>query len=90
MTPKTPEQINSDLLRPLFQTSVRYLVVAACLAALVAAAFAAWGYEVYAGIGVAGIRRPVFWAFYITNFVFWLLSQKCNQHSSGRGSRAQQ
>jgi Ni/Fe-hydrogenase subunit HybB-like protein len=27
---------------------------------------------VYAGIGVAGIRRPVFWGFYITNFVFWI------------------
>ena len=24
------------------------------------------------GIGVAGIRRPVFWGFYITNFVFWI------------------
>ena len=32
----------------------------------------AFGWQVYAGIGVAGIRRPVFWGFYITNFVFWI------------------
>ena len=26
----------------------------------------------YFGIGVAGINRPVFWGFYLTNFVFWI------------------
>ena len=44
----------------------------ACLAAIVAAALYAFGWQVYNGIGVAGIRRPVFWGFYITNFVFWI------------------
>ena len=24
------------------------------------------------GFGVTGIRWPVFWAFYVTNFVFWI------------------
>ena len=69
---KTPEQINRDLLRPLTRTSPRYLIAAACLAALVVAAFFAFAYQVYNGIGVSGLRRPVFWAFYITNFVFWI------------------
>jgi Ni/Fe-hydrogenase subunit HybB-like protein len=70
--PKTLEQINEDLLRPLSGASPRYLTVLACLAAIVAAAFYAFGWQVYNGIGVAGIRRPVFWGFYITNFVFWI------------------
>src|SRR3989454_2618639 len=69
---KTTEQFNHDLLRPLFGTSPRFVVWATVLAALAVAAFAAYGYQVYAGIGVAGIRWPVFWAFYITNFVFWI------------------
>src|SRR2546425_12714766 len=69
---KTTEQINHDLLRPLFGTSPRFVVWATVLAALAVAAFAAYGYQVYAGIGVAGIRWPVYWAFYITNFVFWI------------------
>jgi molybdopterin-containing oxidoreductase family membrane subunit len=70
--PKTPEQINEDLLRPLTGVSARYIIVLACLGAIVAAAFCAFGWQVYNGIGVAGIRSPVFWGFYITNFVFWI------------------
>ena len=31
-----------------------------------------WGYQIVNDIGVAGINRPVFWGFYITNFVFWI------------------
>ena len=72
MTEKTTSQINDDLLRPLFRTSSCYLLAVAVLGAFVVAAFAAFGYQAYTGIGVAGIRRPVFWGFYITNFVFWI------------------
>ena len=32
----------------------------------------AWGYQITYGMGVAGIRRPVFWGLYIVNFVFWI------------------
>jgi Ni/Fe-hydrogenase subunit HybB-like protein len=72
MPAKTPEQINEDLLRPLEGASGRYLAVLAFFAGIVIAAFCAFGWQVYSGIGVAGIRRPVFWGFYITNFVFWI------------------
>jgi Ni/Fe-hydrogenase subunit HybB-like protein len=34
--------------------------------------FFCWGYQIFNDIGVAGITRPVFWGFYITNFVFWI------------------
>jgi Ni/Fe-hydrogenase subunit HybB-like protein len=69
---KTPEQINQDLLRPLYHATWRFYASAAFLSALVLAAFYAWGYQIYNGIGVSGLDRPVFWAFYITNFVFWI------------------
>jgi Ni/Fe-hydrogenase subunit HybB-like protein len=72
MAAKTPEQITDDLLRPLSGVSARYLTALAFLAGVVVAAFCAFGWQIYAGIGVAGIRRPVFWGFYITNFVFWI------------------
>ncbi len=72
MREKTPNRINEDLLRPLFETSRCFFFGAGILGTLVVAAFAAFGYQVWAGIGVAGIRWPVFWAFYITNFVFWI------------------
>ena len=72
MARKTPEQINNDLLRPLSGTSGWYLVVLAFLAGVVVAALAAFFWQVYAGLGVSGLRSPVFWGFYITNFVFWI------------------
>jgi Ni/Fe-hydrogenase subunit HybB-like protein len=72
MPAKTPEQITEDLLRPLGGASARYLTTLAFFAGIVVAAFCAFAFQVYAGIGVAGIRRPVFWGFYITNFVFWI------------------
>ncbi len=72
MAQKTPEQINDDLLRPLSGTSGRYLIALAFLAGIVVAALAAFVWQMYAGLGVSGLDSPVFWAFYITNFVFWI------------------
>jgi Ni/Fe-hydrogenase subunit HybB-like protein len=72
MVAKSPDQINEDLLRPLARASGRYWTALAFLAGIVVAAMFAFGWQVYSGIGVAGIRRPVFWGFYITNFVFWI------------------
>jgi molybdopterin-containing oxidoreductase family membrane subunit len=72
MAAKTPEQITEDLLRPLGGASGRYWSFLALFGGVVVAALCAFGWQVYGGIGVAGIRRPVFWGFYITNFVFWI------------------
>ena len=33
---------------------------------------AAWAWQIWVGMGVAGIRTPQMWALYITNFVFWI------------------
>jgi Ni/Fe-hydrogenase subunit HybB-like protein len=72
MAQKTPEQITEDLMRPLGRASALYRVMLAFFILVVAAACYAFGHQVNDGIGVAGIRRPVFWGFYITNFVFWI------------------
>jgi molybdopterin-containing oxidoreductase family membrane subunit len=32
----------------------------------------AWAYQLTRGIGVAGIHRPIFWGFYLVDFVFWI------------------
>ena len=64
--------VREDLLRPLGRLSGPYLLAVALSAAVVAWAGFAWAYQITYGIGVAGIRRPVFWGFYIINFVFWI------------------
>ena len=69
---KTSEQIRADLLRPLSQTGVGYWLAIAVTGSMVLAGVFAFSYQVYHGLGVWGLNWPVFWAFDITNFVFWI------------------
>ncbi len=66
------EDLEQDLWRPLSGVSLRYLLVVLALGMVIAGAAYAWGYQLFNGIGVAGIRRPGYWGFYIVNFVFWI------------------
>ena len=68
----TTQQINADLLRPLTRTSVAWYITATISGLVLLAGISAFGYQVYKGIGVWGLNRPVMWAFDITNFVFWI------------------
>lgn len=61
-----------DLVRPLFHTSVWFYGIVLALATVVACGAAAWGTQIWYGIGLTGKRWPVFWGFYLTNFVFWI------------------
>jgi len=66
------QRIREDLFRPLSGISRRY-AFATVLAFLVGAAgLIAWSYQLRRGMGVTGLRRPVFWGFYIVDFVFWI------------------
>ena len=65
-------KINDDLLRPLLQTSWRFYLLVALLGSVVVAGLVAWLWQMWNGFGVAGLNNPVYWAFYITNFVFWI------------------
>jgi Ni/Fe-hydrogenase subunit HybB-like protein len=66
------KQLADDLMRPMLQTSWRFYVLVLCLAAIVATGIGTWFYQVDMGFGLTGINNPVYWAFYITNFVFWI------------------
>jgi len=65
-------KINDDLLRPLLRTSWRFYLLVALLGSVVVAGLVAWVWQMWNGFGVAGLNNPVYWAFYITNFVFWI------------------
>jgi len=65
-------QVRDDLWRPLAGASKRYMLVLALLSAVALWGLIAWGYQIHVGIGVAGIQRPVFWGFYLVDFVFWI------------------
>ena len=72
MMPPADRAINDDLLRPLLTTSTRFYLLVTFLGLIVLSGFTSWIYQLYWGIGVWGIRWPIFWAFDITNFVFWI------------------
>jgi Ni/Fe-hydrogenase subunit HybB-like protein len=64
--------ITDDLLRPLLTTTARFYLIVGFLGTIVATGLGAWLFQVNRGFGLSGIRWPVFWAFYVTNFVFWI------------------
>src|SRR5512138_2585974 len=69
---RTEQKINADLLRPLRRTSVWFYLLVAFLGTVILIGVSAWFYQMSNGLAVAGIKWPIFWAFYITNFVFWI------------------
>jgi molybdopterin-containing oxidoreductase family membrane subunit len=64
--------MTDDLLRPLLQTSWRFYTLVAVFGTIVAAGLGTWAYQMWSGFGITGINNPVYWAFYVTNFVFWI------------------
>jgi molybdopterin-containing oxidoreductase family membrane subunit len=72
MSETSDRRITDDLLRPLLTTTARFYLLVAFLGAIVATGIGTWFSQVYRGFGVTGIRWPIFWAFYVTNFVFWI------------------
>ena len=72
MKEATAKRITDDLLRPLLHTSWRFFLLVAVLGGIVLMGGIAWMYQIWNGFGESGKRWPVFWGFYITNFVFWI------------------
>ena len=73
MTPAQPSTITDDLLRPLVRTSWRFYASSRFLGAIVATGLVTWFYQMWTGASASPASTwPVYWAFYITNFVFWI------------------
>jgi molybdopterin-containing oxidoreductase family membrane subunit len=72
MSEAAARRMSDDLLYPLLHTSWRFWLLVVFLGSIVATGLATWGYQMYRGFGLTGINMPIYWAFYITNFVFWI------------------
>lgn len=71
MQVRTNEE-DAVLFEPILKTGKSFYLVALLLLGI-----ALWGFYAYTiqfryGLGVTGLNRPVFWGFYITNFVFFI------------------
>ncbi len=73
LDPRPREEMNHMVMEAMTTTSRRYWITVGVLAVAVAVLlFGAWGNMVFTGMGMAGIRRPVFWGIFIVTFVFWI------------------
>lgn len=71
--PRPREELNRMVMESMTTTSRRYWITVGIFAVLTAVfLFGFWGNQIFTGIGLAGKRRPVYWALYITSLVFWL------------------
>ncbi len=60
------------LLQPMRYTSRAYRRMTLLLLMVIGWAMFCFIYQAMVGLGVTGLRRPVFWGFFITDFVFWI------------------
>ncbi len=73
LDPRPPEEMNRLVIDSLYRTGLDYWIVVTVLTVLAIGGFVgAWLYQIFVGMGVAGIGRPVYWGVYLANFVFWI------------------
>ncbi|HLG18023.1 MAG TPA: NrfD/PsrC family molybdoenzyme membrane anchor subunit [Blastocatellia bacterium] len=70
--PSHASEADAELFAPVLGASRRFYVTVGILSAIVVWAFIAWLIQYNAGLGVTGLNRPIYWGFYITNFVFFI------------------
>src|SRR5689334_20353843 len=68
----TDRQITRDLLRFVLATPRWFWLAALILGLLAGLGVAAAGYMFLRGLVVTGLNRPVYWAVFITDFVYWV------------------
>ncbi len=64
--------VNRDVLETLAPPGNLYFAWLTIAALLLLCFLGALCWQLYAGLGVTGLRAPQMWALYITNFVFWI------------------
>ena len=68
----TQREINRDLLGGVLRFPWWWLPAVGFLGLVFITGVGAFGYMVNKGVGVTGLNRPVFWGFFMVNFVFWI------------------
>lgn len=65
-------QVEQDVLGAMKKPSMKYWIALVLSAGAFAVGLTCWGFQIFNGMGEAGITHPVGWGVYITNFVFWV------------------
>ena len=68
---KDYEQVDREISATLHPTVAWFIGLGTAIFFLLLG-IAAWNYQIYNGLGVAGYNPPVMWGVYIITFVFWV------------------
>ena len=68
----TQEYTNSVLLNGTLETPKWWPYLVSILLFFVLVGIGLFFVQIYFGLGVTGLSRPVYWGLYITTFVFWV------------------
>jgi len=71
-TQQYESQLERDVLAAMKNPGWRYYVALGFSLTCFAIGMISWGYQIFKGMGTAGIMHPVSWGVYITDFVFWV------------------
>jgi Ni/Fe-hydrogenase subunit HybB-like protein len=72
LDPRPPEEMEDSVLEPMKRAGPLFWVLFFVLGGGVTTLFLVWGYQMWWGMGVTGLNRPVMWAIYIANFVYFI------------------
>ncbi|ACN14624.1 MopB [Desulforapulum autotrophicum HRM2] len=68
----TFETINTTVLNTLTRPGKAYWCIIALMFCGAVMGASCWAYQIFVGVGVAGMNTPVHWGTYLINFVFWV------------------
>ena len=69
---RSPAEANRLVLDPMSQQSLRFKFIFSILGGMVIILGVTWLYQMIWGLGITGLNRPVMWALYIVNFVYFI------------------
>jgi Ni/Fe-hydrogenase subunit HybB-like protein len=73
LDPRPQEEMNQMVLEAMQRTGRTFWFVVVILALLAGGGLiGAWLYQIWFGMGVAGINRPNYWGVYIASYIFWI------------------
>lgn len=65
--------VNDDIVRSLVETGPRYYTaLGIAVGVTLICYFFPWFYQLYYGIGAAGMNHPTVWGTYLASFIFWI------------------
>jgi Ni/Fe-hydrogenase subunit HybB-like protein len=72
LDPKFPWEMNDDALQPMYRTSRTFWVLLVAMGGLVLMGGITWARQIFWGLGITGLNRPVYWGLFLVNTVYFI------------------